>query len=96
MNARFGRAGALARVDLAHEPDFALGAVQVRPGRREIVGEAWRDTIDPRVMHVLVALARAEGEVVSRDDLIESCWDWVIVGIKSRVRKTNCTVGSRR
>jgi DNA-binding winged helix-turn-helix (wHTH) protein len=80
MNERFARAGALARVDLGHELDFTLGKVQVRPGRREIVGEAWRETIDLRVMQVLVALARAKGEVVSRDDLIESCWDGVIVG----------------
>lgn len=80
MNERFARAGVIARVDLTHEPDFVLGKVQVRPGRREIVGAAWRGIIDPRVMQVLVALARAQGEVVSRDDLIESCWDGVIVG----------------
>ena len=94
MNERFARAGAIARVDLAHEPDFVLGKVQVRPGRREIVGAAWREIIDPRVMQVLVALARAQGEVVSRDDLIESCWDGVIVGEDAinrcinRLRKT--------
>ncbi len=31
-------------------------------------------------MQVLVALARAEGEVVTRDDLIASCWSGVVVG----------------
>jgi len=31
-------------------------------------------------MQVLVALARAQGAVVSRDALIESCWDGRIVG----------------
>jgi TolB-like protein/DNA-binding winged helix-turn-helix (wHTH) protein len=94
MNERFARAGAVALVDLAHEPDFALGRMEVRPGRREIVGEGWQETIDPRVMRVLVALARRTGQVVSRDDLIESCWDGVIVGEDainrciSRLRKT--------
>lgn len=93
MNDRFARAGAIARVDLAHEPDFALGRIEVRPSLRELAGEDWRETIDPRVMQVLVALARAKGKVVSRDDLIECCWDGVIVGDEainrciSRLRK---------
>jgi TolB-like protein/DNA-binding winged helix-turn-helix (wHTH) protein/tetratricopeptide (TPR) repeat protein len=93
MNNRFARAGAIARVELTHEPDFALGRVEVRPSLREIAGEGWRETIDRRVMQVLVALARANGKVVSRDDLIESCWDGVIVGDEainrciSRLRK---------
>src|ERR1700683_4597588 len=80
MNERFARAGAVARVDLAHEPDFALGAIEVHPSLRELAGNGWGETIDRRVMQVLVALARANGKVVSRDDLIESCWDGVIVG----------------
>ncbi|HEX4079286.1 MAG TPA: winged helix-turn-helix domain-containing protein [Rhizomicrobium sp.] len=93
MNDRFARAGAIARVDLAHEPDFALGRIEVRPSLRELAGEGWRETIDRRVMQVLVALARANGKVVSRDDLIESCWGGVIVGDEainrciSRLRK---------
>lgn len=70
----------IARVDLAHEANFALGGIEVRPARRELVGKGFREIIDPRVMRVLVALARAKGEILSRDDLIESCWDGVIVG----------------
>ncbi len=80
MNERFARAGAMARVDLAHEPDFVLGAFQVRPALREIADQSWRETLEPRVMRVLVALARTRGAILSRDDLIESCWDGVIVG----------------
>ncbi|MEI9932423.1 MAG: winged helix-turn-helix domain-containing protein [Rhizomicrobium sp.] len=70
----------IARVDLAHEANFVIGAIEIRPSRRELVGEGFRQTIDPRVMRVLVALARAKSEILSRDDLIESCWDGVIVG----------------
>src|SRR5215470_6336179 len=80
MNERFARAAVIARVHLAHELDFKLGKIEVRPARRELVGEGIRETIDPRVMRVLVALARAKGEILSRDDLIEACWDGVIVG----------------
>ena len=80
MNERFARAGTVARVDLAHEPDFALGCIEVRPARREIVGDGLQETLEPRVMRVMVALARVKGEILSRDDLIESCWDGVVVG----------------
>jgi TolB-like protein/DNA-binding winged helix-turn-helix (wHTH) protein/tetratricopeptide (TPR) repeat protein len=80
MNERFARAGVIARVDLAHEPDFALGRVGIQPSRREIIVEGRHETVEPRVMRVLVALARARGGIVSREDLIESCWDGVIVG----------------
>lgn len=80
MNERFARAGVIARIELTHEPDFVLGSITVRPSLREIGGPGFLETIDPRVMQVLVALARAEGRTVSRDDLIESCWDGLIVG----------------
>ncbi|MGH6890365.1 MAG: winged helix-turn-helix domain-containing protein [Rhizomicrobium sp.] len=80
MNERFVRAGVIAHVELGHEQDFALGPVQVRPSRREIAGETLQETVEPRVMQVLVALARAKGDILTRDDLIESCWDGVIVG----------------
>jgi adenylate cyclase len=58
-------------IDLAKEPDFSLGAVQAHPALRLFGGE----TVEPRVMQVLVALIRRIGEVVSRDDLIALCWD---------------------
>lgn len=69
-----------ASVDLAREPDFALGALQVRPSLRRIICGGHERTVQPRVMQVLVALVRAKGEVVSREELIETCWDGLIVG----------------
>lgn len=63
------------RIDLARESDFDLGAIRVRPALREIRSGDWTETLEPRVMQVLVALARARGEVVSRDALLESCWN---------------------
>lgn len=80
MNERFSRSAAVARIELAHESDFALGPIEVRPALREIACDGRRETVDRRVMQVLVALARAHGGVVPRDDLIESCWDGVVVG----------------
>jgi DNA-binding winged helix-turn-helix (wHTH) protein len=62
------------RIDLARELDFDLGAIRVRPALREIRSGDWIETLEPRVMQVLIALARARGEVVSRDALLQSCW----------------------
>jgi adenylate cyclase len=67
-------------VDLAREADFQVARLAVRPSRRELVAGGERSIIEPRVMQVLVALARSRGEVVSRDDLIATCWDGRIVG----------------
>jgi DNA-binding winged helix-turn-helix (wHTH) protein len=69
-----------ALIDLACEPKFALGGLEVRPPTRELVAGAKAELLEPRVMQVLVALARRRGAVVSRDDLIASCWDGRAVG----------------
>jgi TolB-like protein len=61
-------------IDLAHVAPFTLGAIQVNPATREVLAGGQRSVLEPRVMQVLVALARRRGEVVSRDDLIGSCW----------------------
>ena len=68
------------KVDLAHEPAFTIGNLRVEPPTRQIYNADERQTLEPRVMQVLVALARADGNVVSRDDLIQCCWDGRIVG----------------
>jgi len=45
-------------VDLASEPDFVLGGVQIRPSSREVLVKDQQEVLEPRVMQVLVALAR--------------------------------------
>jgi len=56
------------------EPDFPLGPLVVRPISNEIVAQHSVEVLEPRVMQVLVELARQRGEVVFRDTLIEHCW----------------------
>lgn len=65
---------------LAHEADLSVGGMILRPSlcEAEVDGDARH--LEPRVALVLVALARADGAVLSRDDLITRCWDGVIVG----------------
>ena len=62
-------------IDLAHLRPFEIGSVEVRPSTREVIGGGRREMLEPRVMQVLVALAAARGEILSRDDLIDACWD---------------------
>jgi Tol biopolymer transport system component/DNA-binding winged helix-turn-helix (wHTH) protein len=70
----------LQTIALAREADFRLGAVRVRPSTREVAFGGRREVLEPRVMQVLVALARRCGQVVSRDDLVDLCWGGRIVG----------------
>lgn len=67
-------------IDLTHEAPFRLAGLEVRPSTLEVVADGRREVLEPRVMQVLVALAGRRGEVVSRDDLIQSCWGGRVVG----------------
>jgi TolB-like protein/tetratricopeptide (TPR) repeat protein len=67
-------------MQLAHQAGFSLGGLEVRPPTCEVVSPQGREALQPRVMQVLVTLARARGAVVSRDDLIAACWNGRVVG----------------
>lgn len=75
-----GTALAQEPINLARTAPFRLGALAVDPATRQLVRGDDRETLEPRMMQVLVALWRAQGAVVSRDDLIASCWDGRVVG----------------
>jgi DNA-binding winged helix-turn-helix (wHTH) protein/TolB-like protein len=88
------------RVVLAHQAPFRLGTLMVDPAMRQITHEDGREEIlEQRVMQVLVALARAKGDILSRDDLIGCCWDGRIVGddainrVMSRLRRASEGIG---
>jgi len=80
MNLENPRSAGDSVIDLAREADFPLGGLQVSPSTREVGRDGQRQALEPRVMQVLVALHRAQGAVVSRDDLITRCWEGRIVG----------------
>src|SRR5277367_2395394 len=75
-----GSAARSAPIDLAREADLRLGSALVRPSLSEVVTASQTIRLQPRVMQVLVALARADGEVVSRDELLASCWGGLAIG----------------
>ncbi|PZQ65548.1 MAG: hypothetical protein DI570_01385 [Phenylobacterium zucineum] len=64
---------------LARELPFILAGTQVRPSALEVETGGEINTLEPRVMKVLVALHRAKGHPVSRDELIDLCWEGRIV-----------------
>jgi adenylate cyclase len=69
------------RIELAREAPVRLGALGVEPALRRVANDDGREAIlEPRVMQVLVALGRAGGRIVSRDELAMSCWHGVVVG----------------
>ena len=77
---------------LAHQCSFRIGAAEVRPASRLLEGPDGAQLLEPRVMQVLVALHDAAGGVLSKDDLIECCWDGRVVGEDA----INRTIGNLR
>jgi TolB-like protein/Flp pilus assembly protein TadD len=89
------------RVDLARQQPFRIGGLRVDP----TLCRVWSKNtyrLEPRVMQVLVVLAEHSPNVVSRDILLEQCWDGRIVGedainrVVSRLRKLSGADGIER
>jgi adenylate cyclase len=87
-------ANPIGRISLAHEAPLRVGPLTIDPPLRQVVHDDGREeVVEPRVMQVLVALVRAQGGIVSRDDLLMSCWHGVVVGedainrVMGRVRR---------
>lgn len=68
------------QIDLAKVEGFTLGPLRIDPPTLQVTRGDKRETLEPRIMQVFVALARRRGEVVSREDLITQCWDGRSVG----------------
>jgi len=76
-----GRVGQFcAPIVLAHEQSFRIGDAEFRPATREVRFAGQTSIIEPRVMQLLIALHRAGGAVVNKDDLLQCCWEGRIVG----------------
>lgn len=68
-------------IELAHVASFRLGELKISPATLEVTPPLGRrEQLQPRIMQVLVALARRSGQMVSRDELIRECWGNRIVG----------------
>lgn len=89
-----------APIVLAHEPAFRIGQAEFRPATREALLNGYHSVLEPRVMQLLVALHRAQGGVVTKDQLVQSCWAGRVVGddainrVVSRLRNAAEKMGS--
>lgn len=68
------------RIDLAIEPPFRLGLALVDPPAHEVTIAGVSSRLQPQTLKVLIALNDKAGEVVTRDELTDRCWDGRIVG----------------
>jgi Tol biopolymer transport system component/DNA-binding winged helix-turn-helix (wHTH) protein len=81
------------RIDPALEPPFTMGRIRALPATLELSCDGSVETIEKRMMQVLIALHQRTGEAVSRDELALLCWEGRIVGddalnrVISRLRK---------
>jgi TolB-like protein len=70
-----------AYVDLASQAPLRLGPLRIDPARRLLMhDDGRRQTLERRVMQVLVALLGAGGGILTRDELTRSCWRGLMVG----------------
>jgi DNA-binding winged helix-turn-helix (wHTH) protein len=67
-------------LSLARRPDFRLASALVRPSLRSLEGPGGALAMEPRVMHVLLAFVDSQGAVLTRDELMRSCWSGAVVG----------------
>jgi DNA-binding winged helix-turn-helix (wHTH) protein/TolB-like protein len=68
------------RIELALEPPFDLGGARVDPPSHEIIVDRRSTRMQPQTLKVLVALHDRIGQAVTRDELVDRCWDGRIVG----------------
>jgi DNA-binding winged helix-turn-helix (wHTH) protein/TolB-like protein len=78
MNRPF--AGRSVFMDLAAREPFRLGQTTVDPLACEAHWRGGKERLQPQTLKVLITLAAKRGEVVTRDELVELCWDGRIVG----------------
>lgn len=71
---KHGIAAMLTPGDLIEQPDFALGSLTISPSRRMVLKADESRLLEPRMMQVLVLLARDPGQVVSRQRLFDEVW----------------------
>jgi DNA-binding winged helix-turn-helix (wHTH) protein len=69
----------IVRPDLARELDFSLGSLRISPSTCRATAGDREIKVEAQTMTALVALVRAGGATVSRDDLIGACWQGRVV-----------------
>jgi DNA-binding response OmpR family regulator len=80
------------RTPLAVPPVLARAGVTLDPARREVFRDGRYVALSPKEFAVLEVLLRADGNVVSAEDLLEKAWDENISYFTNSVRVTVMTL----
>jgi len=67
-------------IDLGKEPPLEVGGATIDPISREAKYAGGLERLQPQTLKVLIALTRRRNQVVTRAELVESCWDAKFVG----------------
>ncbi|MFL6763911.1 MAG: winged helix-turn-helix domain-containing protein [Sphingomicrobium sp.] len=67
-------------IDLGTERPFRVGGASIDPASRDARFNGSVERLQPQNLKVLIALARRRREVVTREDLVDLCWDGRFVG----------------
>ncbi len=68
--------------------DFYMGKWQVFPDDCQVSDGKQRIKLEPKAMDLLVVLAKADGQLVSRDDIFSAVWKNQIADDMSSETKT--------
>jgi DNA-binding winged helix-turn-helix (wHTH) protein len=72
--------GAYQLTDLSRLADFMLADLTCRPSVRSLQGPLGNVFLEPRMMQVLLLLSEQPGQLVTREELLERCWNGAAVG----------------
>lgn len=72
--------------DLISTSDFALSDLLVRPSIGSINAKGNSFRVERKVLEMLLALKRASGRILSRDQLIAQCWGGRVVSNEAITR----------
>jgi DNA-binding winged helix-turn-helix (wHTH) protein len=67
-------------LSVADRQSFKVGYATIDPLSREARWKGGKERLQPLTLKVLLALLSRRGEVVTRDELVQLCWDGRIVG----------------
>lgn len=86
---------------LRQRPPLVVGTARLHPASRELTGPLGQTTLEPRVLQLLVALADAQGEVITREEIEARCWGVVVSDdsinqLVARLRRAAETAGGFR
>ncbi|HXG81004.1 MAG TPA: winged helix-turn-helix domain-containing protein [Sphingomicrobium sp.] len=67
-------------IDLEKERPFRIGGATIDPVSRDVDCASGKQRLQPQTLKVLVMLAKSRNRVVTRSELVDSCWEGRIIG----------------